>query len=304
LFAEIIRPLIGEPYCRSVTLPNLEDQFNGFMDQTLILFIDEVDTDQVRDMPKLTARLKNLITEQTIAVRAMRTDLQEVPNYLNVITASNQPNSMRIEDNDRRFNVCPRQEHKLLNESEKGKTLIASLRNELPAFADYLASRTADTSLARTALENAPKQELQRITQTAIEEVCEALRNGDLAYFASNMPDKLDDIHRTIEFNHVGLHIADEYRHVLRAAIAACKASDTHLLSHQNLFILIEPLVGKCPQSKTKLSKYLGHHRIEVKPHTVGITSHRGFKTKWCANESELAQWEQLLTGNHLRMVK
>jgi hypothetical protein len=304
LLTEIIRPLIGEQYCRSVTLANMEDQFNGFWDQTLVLCIDEVDTDQIHHMQKMMARLKNMITEPTIAVREMRTDLREAPNYLNLITASNQPNSMRIEENDRRFNVCPRQEHKLLYESEKGETLIASLHKELPVFADYLASRTANISLARTALENAPKQELQRITQTAIEEVCEALRNGDLAYFVTHMPEPVDPTHTIIEFENENFSVAGGYHRVVQEAITACKSGEKRLLTHIDLIFLVGLLVSKCPLTKVKLTKFLGHHRIPIRPHTVGDTSKRGFKVKWHATKSELAQWEQLLTGKHLKRFK
>ena len=59
-------------------------------------------------------------------------------------------------------------------------------------------------------MENDAKKELQTITQTAMEEVSEALRNGDLPYFFEHMPDKVNEIYRTIHFNKTGLHIEDE----------------------------------------------------------------------------------------------
>jgi len=43
LFSHILRPLIGDRYCQSITLSNLEDSFNKFWEECLILFIDEVD---------------------------------------------------------------------------------------------------------------------------------------------------------------------------------------------------------------------------------------------------------------------
>ena len=73
-----------------ITIQNLEDDFNKFWGQTIILFVDEVDTDQVQDMPKLMSRLKNMITESDLAIRAMRTDLIEKPSYMKIMMASNQ----------------------------------------------------------------------------------------------------------------------------------------------------------------------------------------------------------------------
>ena len=163
LFAQIIRPLIGEDYCRLVNLANLEEQFNGFVERTIVLFVDEVDTDQVKQMAKLMAPFKSWITEPKIPLRAMRRDLREVHNHLNLILSSNQPNSMRIEANDRRFNVCPRQEEKLIAAEESGKKLIARIERELQDFADYLMSREASREKARQALNSAPKRLLQTV---------------------------------------------------------------------------------------------------------------------------------------------
>ncbi len=198
LFNDIIRPLIGDAYCRAVGLGNLEEQFNGFAAETIVLFVDEVDTDQVRQMLKLIARLKRWITEPRIELRAMRQDLRNLDNHLNLILASNQPNSMRIEANDRRCTVCPRQEAKLLDPGEDGAELAQRIAKELPAFADYLRSRPADRSLAGSALDTPAKRLLQAITQTAIEEVAHAFRYGDLAYFVEQRPLGADAMPRTV----------------------------------------------------------------------------------------------------------
>ena len=85
---------------------------------------------------------------------------------------------------------APRQEAKLLAaEGESGEDCVAADQTRAArTFADYLMSREADQAKARQALDNEPKRLLQTVTQTAIEEVAEALREGDLAYFVDQRP--------------------------------------------------------------------------------------------------------------------
>jgi hypothetical protein len=291
LFNDIIRPLIGEAYCRAVGLGNLEEQFNGFAAETIELFVDEVDTDQVRQMPKLIARLKRWITEPRIELRAMRQDLRNLDNHLNLILASNQPNSMRIEANDRRYTVCPRQEAKLLAPGEDGAELAQRIAKELPALADYLRSRPADRSLAGSALDTPAKRLLQAITQTAIEEVAHAFRYGDLAYFVEQRPLGGDTVPRTTPFDGRQVYPRGAYRDFLDEALTAAAAGDKHVVAHEHLFAVFELQVGGMPSSKAKLSKRLGHQGMQINPHTRGGTSQRGFGVQWQAEPGQIDAW-------------
>ena len=294
LFNEVIRPLVGEGYCRIVNLANLEDQFNGYAERTIVLFVDEVDTDQVRDMPKLMARFKSWITEPLVPLRAMRQDLREVPNHLNLLLSSNQPNSMRIEANDRRFNVCPRQEEKLLAADAPGEALVERLRAELPDFADYLVSRHADPARARRALDNEPKRVLQRLTQTAIEEVAEALRNGDLGYLFDHRP-LPSELSVHAEFNGSHIPVTRIYCEALVSAIEAAERGVKHVLTHEEVFAIFTLLVGDMPKTKAKLKKRLGHQNVHIMPHTQGSSSVRGVGVRWNATPDELERWRQAL---------
>ncbi len=279
LFHQIIRPLIGMDYCRLITLANLEDGFNQFMAQCLVLFVDEVDTDQVKQMQKLIAKLKSLTTEERLPIRAMRTDLREVPNHLNIIMASNQPNSMRIETNDRRFNVCPRQENKILQPGESGEELIAAIQAELQDFANYLISCPADKAKARQAIDNESKRLLQSITQTAAEEVAEAIKTGDLQYFIDH---GANSALCSSELQ-VSSPIATttSYGRIIEAANGRAAQGRPHLLRHPDLFVLFEQLVGDIPESKARLSKRLNHLGIHIKPVTVEGENARGIKVHW-----------------------
>ncbi|MCF7993238.1 MAG: DUF5906 domain-containing protein [Chromatiaceae bacterium] len=298
LFSAVLRPLIGEDYCRIVNLNNLEEQFNGFADRSMLLFIDEVDTDQVKQMPKLLARFKTWITEPRLAMRAMRQDLTEIPNHLNLILSSNQPNSMRIEANDRRFNVCPRQETPLFAPSESGEEFVEKIESELPAFADYLMSRNADRGTARKTLENRPKQLLQQVTQTAIEEVAEAFRMGDLAYFLAARPlheggsVSLQDA--AFDGKHY-INLTQEFGAFLVDAISKAGSGSRHVVTHLYLFVVFELLVGGMPRTKTKLTKRLGHQHLTIEPCTAGSTSVRGLAVTWHVEPGQTAEWQALL---------
>ncbi len=299
LVSQVIRPLIGDSYCRLVNLANLEEQFNGFTDGTIVLFIDEVDTDQVKNGARLIARCKTWITESAIPLRAMRQDLREVPNHLNLILSSNQPNSMRIEANDRRFNVCPRQEAKLLAPGESGEDLVAQIRAELQDFADYLMSHEADQAKARQALDNEPKRLLQAVTQTAIEEVAAALRNGDLEYFIDNRPSPaFRSLLRSPVFEGREAPIRELYRAFLVEALNVADAANKHVVQHELVFAVLELLVGNMPRTKTKLTHRLRHEGLHIESHTRGKTSRRGLGVHWKATSEQIKEWRELVLAD------
>jgi len=296
LFGSVIRPLIGESYCRSMTLPNLEEQFNKFTEQCIVLFIDEVDTNQIRHMDKLIARLKNMITEPKISMRAMRTDLRETFNYLNIIMASNQPNSMRIEQNDRRFNVAPRQEEILFKPEDNPVEFISTVREELPEFADFLKTFPACQTTARTALDNEAKQQMQTITQTAIEEVVQAIITGDIDFFFLLLPDNQGLSCKPSYFDGKEIHLSDEYYRIMEDALKHCKDGKSHFMNHLDLYVLTEFLVGKMPSTKGRLKSLLGHQSIHLAPKSDGkVSLGRGYTVFWKTTEDNMQLWSKLL---------
>jgi len=305
LFGEIIRPLIGESYCRSMTLPNLEDQFNKFTEQCIVLFVDEVDTDQIRHMDKLMAKLKNLITETKVSVRAMRTDLRETVNYQNIIMASNQPNSMRIEQNDRRFNVAPRQEDKLFKPEDDPTMFISRIKEELPAFADFLKSFAANEAAARTTLDNDAKRLMQTITQTSIEEVAQAIINGDLEFFLQLSPKDEFQLDIDARFDGGPISLSTEYYRVMREALQHCKEGKSHFLNHLDLFVLTEHIVGKMPRNKGRFTKLMGHASIHISPKSDGKNSlGRGHIVSWNMDKDSILSWSELLAKSECPIAK
>lgn len=294
LFNNILRPLIGAAYCQPVTISALEENFNRFADQCLLLFVDETDTDQVKEMSKVIAKLKNWATEETIAIRGMRSDLRQAKNYLNIIMASNQPNSMRVERNDRRFTVCPRQENKLILPGENSGALVAQIEEQLQDFCNFILSYPADRDLARTALENDAKRILQDITETSGEEVAAALREGNLAYFVQHLPEDTVLAPMDAHFNGHALVLSELFQQLIHEAISKRSKDERHFLDHKQLFILFEFLSGNTPRTPAKLTKYLGHHSIVVEPHRVQKKTRRGYMVEWKCPDTDLAEYRPL----------
>ena len=56
----------------SMLASNIEDDFNGWFENILFAFIDEIDVDDFTAKGRVGAKLKNNITEPTIAIRHMR----------------------------------------------------------------------------------------------------------------------------------------------------------------------------------------------------------------------------------------
>ena len=294
LFNKIIQPLVGMEYCQSITIGNFEEQFNQYVGRCLILLIDEADTDQINSMSKVMAKIKNYITEPRIAFRAMRQDLSNIDNHLNIIITSNRPNSMRIESDDRRFTVVPRQMESLLHASDDSKKLIDDISNELPAFADYLLSYTADCERAMLAIENDAKHHLQNLTETSAEKVAKELLHGNLIYFLDNSPDKIGYIDDTY-FDGSRLSLTSEYRELLSNAVSKHRKDKSQFLSHSDLFVIFQLLVGKAPNTRIKLTKYLGHHMVNIAPIKQGETSKRGILVKWAGEKEEVQARQPLI---------
>ena len=153
-------------------------------------------------------------------------------------------------------------------------------------------SREADQAKARLALDNAPKRLLQTVTQTAIEEVALAFRQGDLGYFIEQRPSaESSSTHRSLVFDGHDVYIRPLYRDFLADALNAATTDSKQVIQHETLFAVFELLVGEMPKTKTKLTKRLGHQHLEIVPHTQGRTSVRGLGVQWRADSEQLDQW-------------
>lgn len=178
-YAHVLVPLFGEKYCVLKQLRDLDDKFNAELEQNLIFVLDEAKLSSQTNSARTLSQIKSLITEPHLSVRAMRANAVQIKNYSNFLFYSNEYDALGISATDRRFNVAPRQENRLFITPAD----IQAIQDELPEFASYLASYDVDEMKAMTALNNAAKQAMRDASQDALEQLCQAVIDGNLGYF-------------------------------------------------------------------------------------------------------------------------
>jgi hypothetical protein len=178
LIHELLRPLFG-PTCVAKQLHHFSDQFNAFLETSLIVNVDEVRLDSSRgESAKLLAMVKNLITEPTVDIRSMRQNSRQAKSYSNFIFTSNDYDAMRIDRTDRRFNIAPRQETPIsVTQAE-----VDALKLELFDFAGFLASYPADLDRARRPIETEAKEIMRKHGLDSVEQLVDAVLGGDLSF--------------------------------------------------------------------------------------------------------------------------
>ena len=188
-FRRIIKPLFGK-YAQERMLNNIEDSFNGWVEEVLFLMLDEVNINASRDKG-LKETLKNWISETDITIRGMRQEQRSVKSHFGCMMLSNEHGAVTIEAGDRRYNVAPRQEMKIdskypeLNNDRDG--FDKHCDEELEYFVMLLDSMIVNKAAVRRCLENQAKLEVSEAAMSIAERFCNAIKNGDLDYISQVM---------------------------------------------------------------------------------------------------------------------
>tara|TARA_X000001036_G_scaffold439888_1_gene492897 strand:+ start:503 stop:3016 length:2514 start_codon:yes stop_codon:yes gene_type:complete len=184
-YSHILKPLFGDEHVPMRSLQNIEEQFNLYMRSALFLIVDEFRmADASSGTMKMADKLKNQITEKTLAIRAMRSNQHELPSYTNFIFLTNRPDAVKIEDGDRRYNVAPRQEKKLEHVYPEVIEHIEDLEQELLLFAGVLQEFKVQNKLVRTCMNNDAKATMKTVGMSVFEEFCAAIKDGNIGFFA------------------------------------------------------------------------------------------------------------------------
>ena len=185
MFKEILKPLFGQ-YASIKGINDLEDGFNGWREQCLLVAFDEFRMADAKEGSRLYDRLKNMISEEVGTVRAMYSNQKDIQLYENLIFFSNSHDAMRISATDRRFCVAAPQNTPLKEKMDTIK-LIESIRMELDFFAQFLVDFDYSETHARLALETEAKTQMRQAAATWVEDFCMALKNGQLEWFVDNI---------------------------------------------------------------------------------------------------------------------
>lgn len=257
LMSKILRPLFGAAQTTVRRMEEFKQPYNAYMRQCFLVFVDEVQTKALMDENNIMANIKNFITEPMVTIREMYASAVECRNYTNWIFASNKPDPIQIDKEDRRINVAKYQPTKLVVTDKDTDKII----KELQAFHDYLIGFPADKIAAATPLETEDRDTLISISENAIDSVAGALLDGDMEFFLDQLP--TSDSYKT---NMMKLNQVEVYKSTLHDILMRTDALTGRVnIPRDELRALFEYTVGKIPESPNKFTSLLKHHRIHVK---------------------------------------
>lgn len=284
LFTHVIAPLIGREYCHEMTMDRLDDDFNAYLGDNIILFIDEANISDSRNGDRLLNRIKNLVTEPEQHIRGMRRNAVIRRNYSNIILASNYDEIIPMEISDRRFNVAPRQEDAIQLEYED----IVTIGTELAGFSDYLHSYEVDQKIVKKVLLSEARAQLINLSETTVSLFFHAVTAGDLVYFTQYLDSSIKSDLEGIRYHDYALVVnrwvdsVGTETNVSRSELRTCYQ---YL---QNITI-----------SATKFSRMCKKYGFDMKPIRIGGTVSRGIRgVKWYLSEEEQAHQAEERANN------
>lgn len=277
----ILRPMLGMKQTSKLRASQLDEKYNGFMRNTLLVFYDEAQIPNMRNPESVMEMLRNFITEDSITVREMYSGSVETPNYSNHILASNKPNAILLNNNDRRWNVGKFQHDKLNTDPKHGgvdveKQIVSGC--ELQNFYHYLYGYAVDERAARTPLDTGDRQALIDTTVSSADEVAQALNadSADMGFFLDQLPTDNSYLADAQRMNKV-----EDYRAILLVLLERTTPDGKCKITRDELFGLFEYPVGSIPSTPNKFTKYLKHRHIHVAPMALDARTVRGAQVTW-----------------------
>ena len=304
LLNKVIIPLLGEEHAVERTQVDLEDRFNDWMERSLVVALDELLIANKADR-KLFNKLKSFITETTVPLRAMRQGVRSAPSYMNLMIFSNDRDVVTVTANDRRFNVCPRQETPLFQRYPNlNSTLDDDAERELPRLAAFLMHFQFNGELVREVLKNDAKVELKEATQDNVSLFVDTIRNGDV--------EGLFSILEMLPYNME----AEEHRAyaMVEEAIKSIDLSsgaplDALRYSTADLLAIYQLLNGEGSYrgGSRSFSRSLAKCGLRQSEKTMRKKKHqafaneskpfKGYEVKWCATDSGLEYIKQYIAA-------
>jgi len=279
----ILRPLLGETFVPVRTLENMEEQFNDYMRQAIVCVVDEFNMPVGKSaLTKMANKLKNMITEPTITIRAMRSNQVEIPSYTSFIFNSNHVDAVAIEVSDRRYNVAPRQEKTLLEEYPEFTEDIDKIESELPLFAGALTAFDVNRRMVRVPLQNEAKTAMITAGQSVLEEFVYAFRYGKLDYFQPVMDMSIDNVNEAPAIDAAQRHIKTWMANV----------DKTMHLKQEHMRVVYQVLTGESI-SAIKFGKLLTRVGYSGEKIRVGNSVSRYFEVNWVLDELTVKSWEK-----------
>ena len=169
-FNEVIKPLFGEDFVKTINDKSLNTNYKGsLVEKTLFFNLDEISAKNSSSSVKNF--LKALVTNASITAEKKFKNLEkETSIYGQILITSNELYAIEIEPSDRRFTVFSTSgnlSHCNFLDYGDYESLLNAIKNELELFAIYLKNYPIDEKNANTALNTTEKDELIRQYQIA-----------------------------------------------------------------------------------------------------------------------------------------
>jgi hypothetical protein len=283
---QVLRPLFSEEQAPVKTLENLEEQFNSYLQQALVCVVDEFHMASSAATQKVANKLKNQITEPSVTIRKMRSNQVEVPNYTSFIFLTNHVDAIRIEPGDRRYNIAPRQEQKLLDKHPEIASEFPLIAKELLHFAGALETFKYNEPLVRMPVDNDAKRLMKTASLSVFEEFCDALKNGTLDWFNDILEIKITNVMNSGEI--------DAAQRFVKSWIADAHANRYSVISTDALRVAYNVLTeARPPLSPIDFKKRLTRNNIEIVRKRTADADRtanpiRGVHVKWRTDEVSL----------------
>lgn len=277
----ILKPLFGHKHVAIPRMGELEKEFNGFIDRTLIVAVDEFEAAALQAEKGVMADIKRYITEQYIQLRKMHRDARSIRNYTVWLFFSNSNAPVTVPRDDRRFNVGKYQTEKLvITDAERDR-----ISKELQAFHDYLLYYPVDKDLVITPLMNQDREDLIDLTESAVDVVVNAFLHGDMEHLIDALPTDsryIGDSQATTRVN--------DYRSVVSELLTRTdRNTGVCNVARDELRAVFVYLVGTTiPASPNKFTSLLKHHRMRMTKVRVGGMPVNGTQVVW----QDLDKWD------------
>jgi hypothetical protein len=300
MFQHVLRPLFGKLHTSAQNMQTLSEQYNHWMQQSLLVFVDEVQTKALINEEGVVARLKNYITEETVPLRVMHQGAHDMRNYCNFILASNMSAVVTIEKGDRRFNVAGYQKNKLIITKKE----IEQIEKELQSFHDYLLYYPADMDRAGSILDTADRATMIDISESSVDTVGNAILEGTFGFLMEQLPNSTTNVNSNVQrFNET-----EDYKAVLQALLQRTDRNNGACnIARDELRVIFGYVVGGMPTTPNKFTSLLKHHRIHMQDVWInsGTTAgkERGIKTYW-TDLASFKAYQEIFTPSVAKKTK
>jgi hypothetical protein len=295
-FSKVVTPLFGFENVFAAGVSNIEEGFNGWMQNKLFIMIEEIDVDDFKDKGRVSAKLKVYITEPKIPFRQMRQTAVFMETYASFLFASNKKQPVQIPENDRRYN-CGNYQRDMLK--YPGDDAIEA---ELEAFAQFLLAHKADAEAANKVLQTEARERIQKLGVTSIDETCRHIIEGDFDALWMSMPDERLLNESGIQNKHT--QDAQAYSVLMKRLLLDVVNEPRNALTRDEMQLILQYNVGNMPEKPNKFTSLLRHHNIETKQGRRNGQKTYIFDVEWKISDELRAELLGTPTKSKIRKIK